>query len=290
MGSPGQPRGEPRRDAAPDGWTPPAFQLALDPTSERWQAIRRQGGGRRSASNWVVRTLKADLDTDRERGAPRSRLRGSPRPVGRRSRRPSPASAGAGAGRRPASAWIEGPGRGGGPRSPRGPREACFAASPPRRPSPTASRRRWTPPGAGTALGPASSPPPRGGLGSERWWLAGRAPAAAGCPYGGGSPSEHAPMGCPGTSPDGAPLRGDPGETRASRARGEEARSPRGQPREGCRMRLSLTQRQRWCHRNELVVRLPRLHTIPKTYTPRPATRTAMSWWSGCLGCTRLPT
>src|SRR5579883_3590751 len=78
MGSPGQPRGEPRRDAAPDGWTPPAFQLALDPTSERWQAIRRQGGGRRSASNWAVRTLKADLDTDRERGAPRSRLRGDP--------------------------------------------------------------------------------------------------------------------------------------------------------------------------------------------------------------------
>ncbi|HLH70968.1 MAG TPA: hypothetical protein VKY90_18600 [Candidatus Dormibacteraeota bacterium] len=34
--------------------------------------------GRRSASNWAVRTLKADLDTDRERGAPRSRLRGDP--------------------------------------------------------------------------------------------------------------------------------------------------------------------------------------------------------------------
>jgi len=69
MGSPGRPRGEPRRYAAPDGWTLRALQLALDPTPEQWQTIRRQWGGRRSASNWAVRTLKADLDAYRETGA-----------------------------------------------------------------------------------------------------------------------------------------------------------------------------------------------------------------------------
>ncbi|HLH67801.1 MAG TPA: hypothetical protein VKY90_01920, partial [Candidatus Dormibacteraeota bacterium] len=53
MGSPGRPRGEPRRYAAP----------------EQWQTIRRQWGGRRSAANWAVRTLKADLDAYRESGA-----------------------------------------------------------------------------------------------------------------------------------------------------------------------------------------------------------------------------
>jgi len=41
------------------------------------------------------------------------------------------------------------------------------------------------------------------------------------------------------------PASWGPGKTRASRARGEEARTPQGEPREGCHMRLSLTQRQR---------------------------------------------
>ncbi|HZV48733.1 MAG TPA: helix-turn-helix domain-containing protein, partial [Candidatus Dormibacteraeota bacterium] len=68
MGSPGQPRGEPRRYAAPNGWTLQAFQFALDPTPEQWQVIRRQWGGRRYAYNWAVRTLKADLDAYRESG------------------------------------------------------------------------------------------------------------------------------------------------------------------------------------------------------------------------------
>src|SRR5579875_2661023 len=51
-----------RRYAVPDGWTLQAFQFALDPTPEQWQTIRRQWGGRRYASNWAVRTLKADLE------------------------------------------------------------------------------------------------------------------------------------------------------------------------------------------------------------------------------------
>jgi len=64
------------RYSALEGWTLPAFQLALDPTPERWG--HPTAVGRRSASNWTVRTLEADLDADRERGAPRSGLRGEP--------------------------------------------------------------------------------------------------------------------------------------------------------------------------------------------------------------------
>jgi hypothetical protein len=65
----------------------PAFWFALDPTPEQWQVIRRQWGGRRSASNWAVRTLEADLDAYRERGTPRSQLRGELQTVSRQSRR-----------------------------------------------------------------------------------------------------------------------------------------------------------------------------------------------------------
>src|SRR5579883_2776775 len=67
-----------RRCSVPDGRTLPAFWFALDPTPGPWQGPRRQWGGRRSASNRAVRTLETDLDAHRERGAPRSSLRGEP--------------------------------------------------------------------------------------------------------------------------------------------------------------------------------------------------------------------
>ena len=52
----------------PAGWTLQAFQFALDPTPEQWQAIRRQWGGRRYAFNWTVRTMKADMEAWRATG------------------------------------------------------------------------------------------------------------------------------------------------------------------------------------------------------------------------------
>ena len=66
------------------------------------------------------------------------------------------------------------------------------------------------------------------------WW--GSRPSARLEPSGGAEPRSGGPT---------RPASWGTGETRASRARGGEARSPRGQPREGCRMRRSLTQRQR---------------------------------------------
>src|SRR5579875_1783924 len=120
-----------RRYAAPDGWTLKAFQFALDPTPEQWQTIRRQWGGRRYADNWAVRTLKADLEAYHATGESREPPR-------------SPDSAGAGTAPRPRSAWMGRRARSGGLRSRR-------------KPSPTASRTRWMPTGAGSSPGPASS-------------------------------------------------------------------------------------------------------------------------------------
>src|SRR5579883_1863850 len=120
-----------RRYAAPDGWTLQAFQFALDPTPEQWQTIRRQWGGRRYADNWAVRTLKADLEAYHATGESREPPR-------------SPDSAGAGTAPRPRSAWMGRRARSGGLRSRR-------------KPSPTVSRTRWMPTGAGSSPGPASS-------------------------------------------------------------------------------------------------------------------------------------
>src|SRR5579875_2601647 len=103
------------------------------------------------------------------------------------------------------------------------------------------ARRWWRPSGALPARGPAmaaawsrtSGGPSTGGV-----TAVGRAVNAMTTPR-----STSGEVSARGTPP--SRLRGVPGETRASRARGGEARSPRGQPREGCRMRRSLTQRQR---------------------------------------------
>src|SRR5579875_1722929 len=92
------------------------------------------------------------------------------------------------------------------------------------------------------------------------WW--GPRPSAQLAPPGGAEPRSGGPT---------RPASWGPGETRASRARGGEARSPRGQPREGCRMRRSLTQRQRREGRRTLRLRRRRCRRCRRVWTERPA-------------------
>ncbi|HLH71531.1 MAG TPA: hypothetical protein VKY90_21535 [Candidatus Dormibacteraeota bacterium] len=53
-----------RPGCPPEDRTLQVPRLALDPALGRWRAIRRQGGGRRSALTWAALTLTAEIDAD----------------------------------------------------------------------------------------------------------------------------------------------------------------------------------------------------------------------------------
>jgi transposase len=46
----------------PDGWCVQAFGFTLDPTAEQAPALARHFGARRTAYNWTVAALKADIE------------------------------------------------------------------------------------------------------------------------------------------------------------------------------------------------------------------------------------
>ena len=46
----------------PDGWCVQAFRFTLDPTEEQARSLARHFGARRTAYNWTVATLKADIE------------------------------------------------------------------------------------------------------------------------------------------------------------------------------------------------------------------------------------
>lgn len=46
----------------PDGWTVQAFRFTLDPTEEQARSLARHFGARRTAYNWTVAALKADIE------------------------------------------------------------------------------------------------------------------------------------------------------------------------------------------------------------------------------------
>jgi putative transposase len=50
------------------GWTVQAFRFTLDPTEEQARSLARHFGARRTAYNWTVATLKADIDAWRTTG------------------------------------------------------------------------------------------------------------------------------------------------------------------------------------------------------------------------------
>ena len=60
------------RFEVPEGWSVQAFRFTLDPTEDQARSLARHFGARRKAYNWVVATLRGDIEAWRATGVENS--------------------------------------------------------------------------------------------------------------------------------------------------------------------------------------------------------------------------